>query len=273
MPQMPVSLEGAKAYLVKLYDCFKGDSRLTLNLCLKGTNGMVLASDSRGTFGDPRGVTAQNDNMKKLYAVSKYVGVVIAGSGELGATIMDEIPNLIRTSNIEGVTPVMNEVRKILMERFDQWFKGYSIVQVLGSTSPVRPTLVIVIGGYEIDAEGRPTVQKIYSLNCHNNFAPMLHDYGYALNGVAQYALYLLNRLYTLDLTVEKLLPLGAYTITETASQDGKVGGPVQLMKIMPDTGCAILKTEEINSILLDNNLRSEKLKLLFYGDESHATG
>jgi hypothetical protein len=45
---------------------------------------MVLASDSRGTFGDPRAVTAQNDNMKKLYLVSKHVGVILAGSGELG---------------------------------------------------------------------------------------------------------------------------------------------------------------------------------------------
>jgi 20S proteasome alpha/beta subunit len=244
---------------------------LTLNLCLKGTNGMVLASDSRGTFGDPRGVTAQNDNMKKLYAVSKYVGVVIAGSGELGATIMDVIPNQIKASKMEGVTPVMNEIRKILMERYDQWFRGFSIVPAQGLTNPVRPTLVVIVGGYEVDSEGKASVQKIYSLNCHNNFAPMLHDYGYALNGVAQYALYLLNRLYTQNLTVERLLPLGAYTITETASQDGKVGGPVQLMKIMPNEGCVILETEEINTILHENNLRSDKLKLLFFGDEENA--
>lgn len=52
---------------------------------------MVLASDSRGTFGDPRGITAQNDNMKKVYGVSKYVGVLFAGSGELGANIINEI--------------------------------------------------------------------------------------------------------------------------------------------------------------------------------------
>ena len=228
---------------------------------------MILASDSRGTFGDPRGVTAQNDNMRKLYAVSKHVGVVVAGSGELGATIMDEIPDRIRNSNVEGVTPVMSEIRKILIERFDQWFKGFSIVPIQGVPNPVRPTLVVIVGGYEVDAQGKPTVQKIYSLNCHNNFAPMLHDYGYALNGVAQYALYLLNRLYTQNLTVEKLLPLGAYVITETASQDGKVGGPVQLMKITPNEGCVILKTEEINRILQDNNLRTEKLKMLFYGE------
>jgi len=228
---------------------------------------MILASDSRGTFGDPRGVTAQNDNMRKLYAVSKHVGVVVAGSGELGATIMDEVPDRIRNSNVKGVTPVMNEIRKILIEHFDQWFKGFSIVLIQGAPNPVRPTLVVIVGGYEVDAQGKPTVQKIYSLNCHNNFAPMLHDYGYALNGVAQYALYLLNRLYTQNLTVEKLLPLGAYVITETASQDGKVGGPVQLMKITPNEGCVILKTEEINRILQDNNLRTEKLKMLFYGE------
>lgn len=243
---------------------------MTLNLCLKGIDGMVLASDSRGTFGDPRSVTAQNDNMKKLYAVSKYVGVLVAGSGELGATIMDEIPDRIRNSNVEGVTPVMNEIRKILIERFDQWFKGFSIVPIQGVPNPVRPTLLVIVGGYEVDAQGKPTVQKIYSLNCHNNFAPMLHDYGYALNGVAQYALYLLNRLYTQNLTVEKLLPLAAYVITETASQDGKVGGPVQLMKIMPNEGCVILKTEEINRIVQDNILRTEKLKLLFYGEEEN---
>jgi len=68
---------------------------MTLCVCIKGKDGMVLASDSRGTFGDPRAVTAQNDNMKKLYLVSKYVGVILAGSGELGAMVMNEISDKI----------------------------------------------------------------------------------------------------------------------------------------------------------------------------------
>ena len=245
--------------------------KITLNLILKGKDGMVLASDSRGTFGDPRGVTAQNDNMKKLYGLSKYVGVVLAGTGEIGATIMDEIQKEIKKTKppTEGITPVMEKFRNLLVKRYNEWFPNFAVAPVQGLKFPLRPTLILQIGGYEVDGEGKPTTeQKIISLNCHQNFAPMLHDYGYGLNGVAQYALYLLNRLYVPNLSVEKLLPLGAYVITETASQDGKVGGPVQLMKILPSTGCVMLKHEEINKILEDNNLRSEKLRQSFLGEK-----
>jgi len=247
---------------------------MTLNLILKGKDGMVLASDSRGTFGDPRGITAQNDNMRKLYPLSKYVGVVLAGSGELGATIMNELQQEIQSvvPPIEGVTPVMNFVRNILIKRFNEWFLGFAVAPVQGVPVPARPTLVLIIGGYEVDSQSVPTEQKIYSLNCHLNFAPMLHDYGFGLNGVGQYALYLLNRLYMPDLNVEKLLPLGAYVITETASQDGKVGGPVQLMKILPDVGCVPLNEKDINKILLGNNLRSEKLRQSFLGGKENGT-
>jgi 20S proteasome alpha/beta subunit len=241
---------------------------MTLTVCLKGKDGMVLASDSRGTFGDPRRVTAQNDNMKKLYAVSKYVGVLLSGSGELGAMIMEGIPEKLKSDNVEGETPVMNYLRKHLMKQYGDWFKGFLIRPVPNSPAPPRPTLSVTAGGYEVDGEGIPTLQKIYSLNCHNNFAPLLHDYGFSLNGVAQYALYLLNRLYTHGSHVENLLALGAYVITETASQDGKVGGPVQMIKILPDRGCVILNSEDMNKILKTNTDRSEKLKVLFFGEK-----
>lgn len=238
---------------------------MTLVLCLKGKDGMVLASDSRGTFGDPRGITAQNDNMKKVYAVSKYVGVILAGSGELGATIMNEIVTKTKEQNLEGVTSVMNAAREILKKRFDEWFARFSLQPMPNIPAPVRPTLVTIIGGYDLDESGNPITQKIFSLNCHLDFAPMLHDYGFALEGVAQYALYLLNRLYTQNSTVKNLLPLSAYVITETASQDGKVGGPVQMLKILRDKGCVTLNSKEINSIVESNINRSENLKVSFF--------
>ena len=238
---------------------------MTLVVCLKGKDGMVLASDSRGTFGDPRGVTAQNDNMQKVYGLSKYVGVLLAGSGELGATIISEIQKKIAKKKTEGVTPVMELIREILIKRFDEWFKGFNIQPIQGSTTPVRPTLMFVVGGYDLDKDGKPATQRIYSLNCHINFAPFLHDYGFALEGVAQYALYLLNTLYSPDSSVKNLLPLSTYVITETARQDGKVGGPVQLMKILSDKGCLSLDSQEINKIIESNKNRSKNLKISFF--------
>lgn len=240
---------------------------MTLCVCIKGKDGMVLASDSRGTFGDPRAVTAQNDNMRKLYLVSKYVGDILAGSGELGAMVMNEISEKIRSSKIEGVTPIMGEIRKVLIQRYQEWFAGYQIMPVPGNPNPVRPTLVVLIAGYDIDSAGKPTIQKIYSLNCHFNFAPMLHDYGFAIEGVAQYALYLLNRLYTPESNVDKLLPLAAYVISETASQDGKVGGPIQTVKITSDGGGVTLSPEDINNIVSSNTDRSKKLRSMFFGE------
>jgi len=227
---------------------------------------MVLASDSRGTFGDPRGVTAQNDNQKKSYGLSKYVGVLMAGSGELGAMIMNEIATDVKNRNLEGVTPIMNAAREILKRRYGEWFARFSLQAIPNVPTPVRPTLVVIIGGYDLDNTGKPVIQKIYSLNCHLDFAPMLHDYGFALEGVAQYALYLLNRLYAGE-SVKNLLPLAAYVITETASQDGKVGGPVQLMQITSEEGCRILSSEEINSIIASNSSRSDNLRVSFFKD------
>jgi len=227
---------------------------------------MALVADSRGTFGDPRGVTAQNDNMQKLYSLSKHVGVLIAGSGEIGATVIQEISNILREKPIDGVTPIMNEFRTMIIKKYSEWFRGFQIRQVQGNTNPVRPNLSIIIGGYEVDETGRATEQKIYTLNSLNNFAPSLHDYGFALDGVPQYALYLLNRIYNNGMDVDILVQLGAYCVTETASQDGKVGGPVKAMKISPDEGCDLLQTEEINTVIELNNKRAEGLRRLFEG-------
>jgi hypothetical protein len=42
----------------------------TLAVALVGADGIVAAPDSRGTFGDPRATTAQNDTMTKLHGIS-----------------------------------------------------------------------------------------------------------------------------------------------------------------------------------------------------------
>ena len=52
---------------------------MTLTVGLQGHDGIVIASDSRGTFGDPREITAQNDTIKKVYLV-RNVGISQAGA-------------------------------------------------------------------------------------------------------------------------------------------------------------------------------------------------
>jgi Resolvase, N terminal domain len=46
---------------------------MTLILGLRGKDGVVLAADSRGTIGDPRGLTAIDDTQTKLFQLGKYL--------------------------------------------------------------------------------------------------------------------------------------------------------------------------------------------------------
>lgn len=242
-----------------------GRFSVTLLVALKGSDGIVVAADSRGTFGDPRGVTAQNDAQKKLYVTSKYTAILTAGSGELGASVMLQVPGVIK--GVEGITAVMNAVRTLVKTSYKDWFPQFAIQPVPGVPAPVRPDLALMFAGYDVDAQGQAHEPRIYQLVSPTDFAPMLHNYGFALAGVGQYALYILNRLYDSNSppTVEQLKPLAAYVITETASQDGKVGGPVQMATIAPSDGSKELSQADVDQIIDGNERRRAGLKDSFF--------
>ncbi|MBE3116483.1 hypothetical protein IMZ68_04695 [Candidatus Bathyarchaeota archaeon] len=62
---------------------------MTLIVALKSTTAIILAADSRGMIGDPRGLTAINDNQTKLFQLGNC-GLGFAGASELGAALLDE---------------------------------------------------------------------------------------------------------------------------------------------------------------------------------------
>ncbi len=235
---------------------------MSLLVCLRGIDGLVLATDSRGTFGDPRGVTAQNDAQQKLYLPNERSGIMIAGTGDLGATVYAEFVQSDLAQN--GVTDLAMNFRNLVRTRFSEWFEKFSIQPQPQDIRPSRPDLALIVAGYEAD---RPET-KIYHLISQYDFAPMLVNYGFALAGVGQYGLYLLNRLYDGSCNVDQLEHLAAYVITETASQDGKVGGPVQMAKITP-SAASLLKPDEVSAILEANKARSSALKASFLGTQT----
>ncbi len=238
---------------------------MTLLVALKGKDGLVLAADSRGTFGDPRGITAQNDNQKKAHILSPHVAVLTAGAAEAGAIIIDMIRKQVVEKKIDGASQVLDILRSTVRQQYQNWFPTVPPIQPIALLQtgqiPTRPELAFLTGGYESD--GTP---RLFSLVSVLDFPPMMHDYGFAVQGVAQYALYLLNRLYESDRTVEELTSLAVYVITETASQDGKVGGPVSVITIEPgDKGCQVMEPDKVKAVQTENNSRSKALRDSFY--------
>ncbi len=229
---------------------------------------MVAASDSRATFGDLRGLTAQNDTMTKIFALTPHVVVTLAGTAEIGMQLMEDLGKTLAEQKVDGASSVMAAVRSHSRDKYAEWFNGWQIQANSANTAPQRPELQMLIAGYD-QADGAFTVPKIYQLVSSFDFAPMLTTTGFGLQGVPQYALYLLNRLYLPEATIDELKALAAYVITETASQDGKVGGPVQMATVTSSGGCGILSPSEVEVIVGANTTRSEQLRSSFYSSSA----
>ena len=230
---------------------------MSLLVCLRGVDGLVLATDSRGTFGDPRGMTAQNDQIRKVYLANKRVGVLVAGAGDLGSTV---ISGFLASPGIAplGVTDLTMALRVYARDQFREWFDLFSMKSTENDPRPARPELNFIVAGFDLNHDA-----KIYRMSSGLDFAPMLHNYGFGVDGVAQYALYLLNRLYEPTAVVEDLQNLAAYLISETASQDGKVGGAIQMLA-MSSRDSQLLTERDIQAIILSNKERSRALKRSF---------
>jgi len=229
---------------------------MTLAISLISNEGIALVSDSRATVGDPRGLTTSNDTVQKIFQLSKNIGLAVAGAGDIGATIVDNIEKKI--SDTQDINTATKNICKALKENFRQWFpkpvateKGY-----------VRdwPPLLFIVCGYSID--NKP---YSYILASANYFAPQKSTMGFHTIGVIPLAVYLLNRLYKKDSPLQTTIELGAYCILETASQDGKVGGPLQAAIIEPSKGFKFLTNEKINNIISKVKQHRKNLQDSFY--------
>ena len=274
---------------------------VTLLVALQGKDGIVLAADSRGTFGDPREVTAQNDSQQKAHVLSQHVAVLQAGAAEAatilgrtrdvlaGGLLLQQLPgnaaptilhapepplprpDFVLPSTPDGVTPVMETLRQTSRASYYEWFPSVPAMQAPGlaaaGQAPVRPDVQLLVAGYEIEPGITDPVPRLYSMTSQWDFAPARHDYGFAVGGIPTYALYLLNRLYQGDRSLAELTALAVYTITETASQDGKVGGPPRVVQITFQDGCSPLDASQVQQIVAENDERSAALRNSFYND------
>lgn len=225
---------------------------MTLVVAMKSIGGIVLAADSRGTIGDPRGLTAINDNQMKLYQAGKC-GVGLTGSSEMGASLLDELRKngLDQLTNIDDAVTLLSSRPAAL---FNQWFHGIQPEQ--------RPLTLLTVAGYRIE-NGTPR-PMIFMMNSALNFAPQLFDNTPCMSGVPQYAVYLVHRYYDASITLEKAKAFAQYLIYETASQDPKVGGPIKIAVITPDTGYVDLIDEELKQISRENEALNLQLREFF---------
>lgn len=73
-------------------------------------------------------------------------------------------------------------------------------------------------------------------------------------------------------MTIESLVRLAAYLISETATQDPKVGGPIQVATITADSGFQLLSRDQVQAAAAENDLANERLRQSFLGANHNGT-
>ena len=224
---------------------------MSLAIAIQTNEGIVVTSDSRGTFGDPRGVTGANDTIQKVYGLTKYTAVAVAGANEIGATLLDLLIPIIQQRNFEGIDDILKAIRQLFKDKYNEWFPHLPAMPSPQAPHLQRPGLVVILAGYRM-TDSKPAQPMLYNLISQLEFVPSLSNYGFTVIGVPQYAIYLLNRLYSKDMTLRSAIELAAYCISETATQDGKVGGAVQIAEITTKNGFKAYTKEEVEGITED---------------------
>lgn len=201
---------------------------MTLTICIKAKDGVVLASDSRASS-----LLTSNDTVKKLFKLDEHTGIGIAGDGSLAMHLFDTISSQLNYRN--GITNLAEQLRSLSKQKFEDFFSH--------QTPEQRPSLAILLVGYNGDQP------EIYRLESSDNFVPRKNPTGFDCIGIPIIADYLLNRIYEPEVSVEHAAEMAAFCIKETSSQDNRVGGPIQLASFSNTKSYAVFSKEEIGKI------------------------
>lgn len=225
---------------------------MTLAIAIKAIDAIIVAADSRGTIGDPRGLTAVNDTQQKLFQFGNFA-LALAGSGEVALAILDEFAKrgLNNPQNVDDAVAAFAQAAI--------WCDGW-----YGAITPdQRPGTMFLLAGYRTVAGVAAPVPMIYLLASNIRFAPQLVGAYPMMIGVPQYAVYLSHRYYDPAISSDNAAALAEYLIAETASQDPKVGGPIRIAKVLPNA-FQLLTDDQVSKLKKQNQKLNDKLKRFF---------
>jgi len=216
---------------------------MTLTICIKAKDGIILASDSRASS-----YFTSNDTVIKIFKLDEHNAVGIAGDGELAMHFFDIIVGGLNFG--AGISKLAEQMRKEGKGKFDEFFSHQEPKD--------RPDLSILLAGYTKDNN-----PEIYRLSSKDNFVPRKSTTGFDCIGIPVIAEYLLNRLYEPDITSINATELAAFCIKETGSQDQRVGGPIQIATFSNTKEYTSLSREEIDKI----NSKCDQIRIVQKGN------
>lgn len=213
---------------------------MTLVVAVPGKDFIVLGVDSRGTIIDAGGTRVEVNTIQKLIPISKHVAIMLYGSSNQAAYLIEQFKNELRPSD-DGVTSIS--------EKFANFCRKEA-KKVLDVDDRFKPSFGFVIGGLD-KKSGKFSIPKCNSLSNDNGFWLGSYPQKFALEGKPMIPLYLMSKNYKDNMDPEEVRELVAGVINETKSIDGDVGGKIRMATIDID-GFSMVSDEDISDYIQD---------------------
>ncbi|HNT27496.1 MAG TPA: hypothetical protein PKH10_04865 [bacterium] len=219
------------------------------------SNDVILAADRRGTIGDPRSLVALDEGVSKL---QKYGTQAVIGIVGTPAAVITPIRLAQETIAANPAAHPLTVLTGTLKAHYHEHFglRPYITEKPLVDARPVAIVLY---------ADRRPHGQGLFQLPSPNNFTAMSDDRPYLMAGVSQYALYLFQRLWKQNFTIEEAKYLAAFLICETSKLDPKVGPTPDILSLT-EAGIQRSSEDEIAQIMVENTRRFDSFAESFRG-------
>jgi 20S proteasome alpha/beta subunit len=228
---------------------------MTLIVALEGTDGIVLASDSREATLDG----FYNDNSEqKLHKISDNIGLLTSGEASLPITLIELFKKKVNDEPVlkDNITQAAEQFRLILLGSYMQWFN------IVIANNPIKPDILFILTGYDVLPDRKE--KKTFVLHSAMNFAPQPQIIGYATGGQDRPARVIISRLYSKDKNVEDLTKLAVYAITEAARTNYWVGGKVRVL-LLKENETKLLTDAEVKIIIARNKRKGKNIETTFY--------
>ncbi len=219
---------------------------MSLTIALKAIDGLVLAADSRTTKGYTLDGPRTRDNSIKFTQLNDDWGALTYGLADIGRAGISSLREQISqgVSQYESLAPILDKGMEIFNRVSSDWDKRNSEIRRR------ERDVGFIIAGYEREEKEF----RIFDFQSPE-FAPRSVKNGCLLAGQWHIAKFFVNRLYTRDISVDRLKDLAVFLMNATMTVAKTVGGAIRLATITKSQGFQWVLEDEVKSITERNEL------------------
>jgi 20S proteasome alpha/beta subunit len=216
---------------------------LSLTIALMGTDGLVLAADSRTTEGYTLAGPRIRDDSVKFIQLNENWGVLTYGLSDIGqAGITALRGEILKHPDNLSLASVLDESTQIFSRVSSDWSRSNSEI------GRRDKDVGFVIGGYDRKERGF----RVFNFQSPDFLAKKLNG-RCLLGGQWHIAKFLVRKFFTEEATADSLKALAVFLLDATMTVEKTVGGAIRLATVTESKGFQWLQEEEIRRILESN--------------------